>query len=221
MRTVGTGEPLVILYRFRGTLVRWDPVLIDALARRRRVFDSLGVGDTPGEAPSTVEQMADFGADVLRPIGDSAVDVLGRSFGGLVAQKLAINVPRLVSQLVLAATMPPAGSAEVTWSQERLRNASNPVASVDAILPLFLTPTAASQSAGRESVTLTPCATATAVSPRSMAAQAEAMARFAANEGAWYSRLVRDHRSHVRCRRRSGRLYPAIDSAVLAADAPE
>ena len=101
MRTVGTGEPLVILYRFRGTLVRWDPVLIDALARRRRVFDSLGVGDTPGEAPSTVEQMADFGADVLRPIGDSAVDVLGRSFGGLVAQKLAINEPRLVSSSFL------------------------------------------------------------------------------------------------------------------------
>ena len=52
--------PLVLLQHFRGNLDNWDPALIDALARTRRVvtFDNAGVGGSTGTTPDTIEQMA-------------------------------------------------------------------------------------------------------------------------------------------------------------------
>src|SRR5215475_14323505 len=71
VRKTGTGEPLVLLHRFRGTLDDWDPALLSALARERRVitFDSVGVGESDGEVPDAVEPMADFAASVIRELG--------------------------------------------------------------------------------------------------------------------------------------------------------
>jgi pimeloyl-ACP methyl ester carboxylesterase len=45
---------------FRGNLDNWDPALIDALARGRRVitFDNRGVAASSGTTPSTIAQMA-------------------------------------------------------------------------------------------------------------------------------------------------------------------
>lgn len=42
--------PLVLLQHFRGNLDSWDPALVDALARFRRVitFDNAGVGGSAG-----------------------------------------------------------------------------------------------------------------------------------------------------------------------------
>ena len=54
------GTPLVMLQHFRGNLDNWDPALIDALARGRRVitFDNRGVAASSGRTPSTIAQMA-------------------------------------------------------------------------------------------------------------------------------------------------------------------
>lgn len=43
----GEGSPLLLLNRFRGTMNNWDPALLEALARERRVvtFDGLGNGE--------------------------------------------------------------------------------------------------------------------------------------------------------------------------------
>src|SRR6478672_9548651 len=60
-RQVGEGTPaLVLLQHFRGNLDNWDPALVDALARDRRVvtFDNAGVGESTGATPSTIAQMA-------------------------------------------------------------------------------------------------------------------------------------------------------------------
>ena len=60
-RQVGEGTPaLVLLQHFRGNLDNWDPALVDALARDRRVvtFDNAGVGGSTGTTPSTITQMA-------------------------------------------------------------------------------------------------------------------------------------------------------------------
>src|SRR3954467_2401520 len=60
-RQVGEGtSPLVLLQHFRGNLDNWDPALVDALARDRRVvtFDNAGVGGSTGTTPSTITQMA-------------------------------------------------------------------------------------------------------------------------------------------------------------------
>ena len=83
--TVG-GEgavPLVLLQHFRGNLDNWDPALIDALARDRRVvtFDNAGVGGSTGTTPDTIEQMARDAIAFLAAMEFSQVDLLGFSIG--------------------------------------------------------------------------------------------------------------------------------------------
>jgi pimeloyl-ACP methyl ester carboxylesterase len=86
MRSFGAGDPLVLLNRFRGTMDNWDPVLVTALGRERRVimFDSVGIGETGGEPPRTVEALADFAARVLESFssgGDGPPWLLARRAG--------------------------------------------------------------------------------------------------------------------------------------------
>ena len=53
-RSTGSGDPVILLNRFRGTLDTWDPAFVAALASRHRVvmFDSLGIGETGGHTPA-------------------------------------------------------------------------------------------------------------------------------------------------------------------------
>ena len=117
-RSTGSGDPVILLNRFRGTLDTWDPAFVAALASRYRVvmFDSLGIGETGGRTPATVEATADFAARVIEAMEFHSPAILGWSLGGFVAQVLAIKKPWLLGKLVLAGTMPPRGSAEVVWS---------------------------------------------------------------------------------------------------------
>jgi pimeloyl-ACP methyl ester carboxylesterase len=89
-REVGEGTPpLVLLQHFRGNLDNWDPALVDALARDRRVvtFDNAGVGGSTGTTPSTISQMARDAIAFLDALELGAVDLLGFSIGGFVAQE--------------------------------------------------------------------------------------------------------------------------------------
>src|ERR1051325_3094128 len=125
-RTVGSGPRLVLLQRFRGTLDDWDPAFVATLAETHEVtmFDSVGIGQSSGMTPTSVEEMADFAARVIRSDGSEPVDILGWSLGGFVAQILAIKHPKLVHKLVLAGTMPSGGTPELTWNTEWLERAS-------------------------------------------------------------------------------------------------
>ncbi len=221
-RSFGQGEPLVLLNRFRGTMDDWDPALVDALAQDRRVtiFDSSGVGETEGEVPTTVELAADFVAEVIRGLGLDATDVLGWSLGGLVAQVLAVKNPSLVRRLVLAATMPPAGSPEVVWSTAWLEKAGTPVPSVEIALSLFYTDSKWSRAAGGASFARMANPPAAYVSPSSMAVQAESMHRFSSNEGGWYTRLKQIAAPTFVANGDQDGLYPPVDSAVLAREIP-
>ena len=57
---VSDATPVVLLQHFRGNLDNWDPALIDALARDRRVitFDNRGVAASSEKTPNTIAQMA-------------------------------------------------------------------------------------------------------------------------------------------------------------------
>jgi len=220
-RSVGAGEPLVLLHRFRGTLDDWDPALLSALALERRVitFDSIGVGESGGEAPTSVESAADFAAGVVRSLGLGATHILGWSLGGFVAQVLAVKQPTLVRKLVLTGTMAPRGSAEVVWSPQWLERASTPVPSPEIALSLFFTGSETSRAAGGASFgRMHP--PASFVSPRAMAAQAQAITRFANNEGGWYARLKEIAVPTFVANGDQDGLFPAIGSTVLAREIP-
>lgn len=119
-RRLGTssGTPLLLLTHFRGVMDLWDPLLLHALAARRRLilFDYAGVGRSTGEVATSVRRSAADVAEFLGLIGEAEVDILGFSLGGMVAQLVALNADpsRLrVRRLVLAGTSTSAGPGVV------------------------------------------------------------------------------------------------------------
>ncbi|RFN49903.1 hypothetical protein FIE12Z_5802 [Fusarium flagelliforme] len=103
------GTPLVVLTHFRGTMDKWDPLVINTLATKRRIItvDYAGVGLSTGEVANSIRQSA---ADISQFIGlikEPEVDLLGFSIGGYVAQMVALNSdPNKVKirKLILAGT---------------------------------------------------------------------------------------------------------------------
>jgi pimeloyl-ACP methyl ester carboxylesterase len=102
------GPPLLLCQRFRGTMDDWDPEFVAMLARGRRVirFDSAGVGESGGITPHTVRGMAEIVPALLDALKIGAVDLLGWSLGGYVAQTVALGWPTRVRRLVVAGSGP-------------------------------------------------------------------------------------------------------------------
>ena len=83
-----TGTPLVLLQHFSGNIDAWDPAVVNALATDRPViaFDNAGVGRSTGQTPDNVAAMARDAVDFIDLLGLAAVDLLGFSLGGCIAQ---------------------------------------------------------------------------------------------------------------------------------------
>ncbi len=149
---LGTGPTLLLLNGTGSPMSEWDPKLLAALAKNRRVivFDYPGLG-LSGPAPSKWEfsAAADWINDFLTQVSPGApVDVLGWSMGGFVAQQLAIRHASSISRLVLAATNP-GGDAAVLgplWVQEA---DSNSEGSIKSYLETNYPATKVAQSRGR------------------------------------------------------------------------
>lgn len=106
----GQGKPLVMINGFISTMSLWDPLLLDELAKHHQLilFDNRGVGlstDT-AENNTTIQQMADDAAGLIRALGLEKPDVLGWSMGARIAQQLMIRHPDTVGKMVLAAADP-------------------------------------------------------------------------------------------------------------------
>ena len=86
-------------------------------------YDQRGLGRS--DKPDTAYTMADYGHDaagLLDAVGWDGCAVLGISFGGMVAQELALIAPRRVTRLVLCCTSSggPGGSSYPLHELERL-----------------------------------------------------------------------------------------------------
>ncbi|ANP74303.1 alpha/beta fold hydrolase [Cryobacterium arcticum] len=103
--------PLVMLTHLGANLDGWDPLVIDGLARDRRVIavDYRGVGDSTGAIRSSIDDMAADMIAVVRALGFTRVDLFGLSMGGMVAQALVTQAPDLVDRLILAGAGPAGG----------------------------------------------------------------------------------------------------------------
>ena len=106
-----TGTPVVFLTHLAAVLDNWDPRVVDGIAARHRVitFDNRGVGASGGTTPKTIEQMASDAVTFIRALGFDQVDLLGFSLGGMIAQVIAQEQPRLVRRMILAGTGPAGG----------------------------------------------------------------------------------------------------------------
>jgi pimeloyl-ACP methyl ester carboxylesterase len=142
-----TGTPLVLLQHFSGNIDAWDPAVVNALAADRPViaFDNAGVGRSTGQTPDNVAAMARDAVTFINLLGLSEVDLLGFSLGGCVAQQMAAENGRMVRKLILAGTAPKGGEEHLLAV---LKAAFAKTDAPDPRLPLFFTPSSASQSAG-------------------------------------------------------------------------
>src|SRR3546814_14046136 len=71
------GVPIVFLNRFRGSMDDWDPALLNAVARDRRVifFDNVGAGESDGQPPGCLERAADGAVGFIRGLSPESLAV--------------------------------------------------------------------------------------------------------------------------------------------------
>ena len=106
----GEGEPLLLINGFMSTMSLWDPVMVEELAKTHQLilFDNRGVGmstDTK-ENNTTIPQMADDAAALIKALGFEKANVLGWSMGARIAQQLLIRHPDVVNKMILCAANP-------------------------------------------------------------------------------------------------------------------
>jgi pimeloyl-ACP methyl ester carboxylesterase len=145
-RSIGEGPPLVMIMGLSGSMDAWQPSFVDALAARRRVivFDNEGIRrSSAGRGPLTIRRMAVRTAALIRALRLGRPDVLGWSMGGMIAQSLARQRPRLVRRLVLCATAPGNGKGTAP-AAEVIADLADPATSqANLIAALFPTAPAA------------------------------------------------------------------------------
>jgi pimeloyl-ACP methyl ester carboxylesterase len=105
VKRTGTGKPLLLIMGLGGCIESWKPLQRQLTGRELIMVDHPGMGHSP--APALVlpmPQIAKMYVGLLDKLGYDCVDVLGYSFGGTVAQQMAVQHPDRIDRLVLAAT---------------------------------------------------------------------------------------------------------------------
>lgn len=127
-RKIGSGTPLILANRFRGTLDTWDPLFLDLLAEKNTVvtFDYSGVGYSEGELPLDLHQVAAEVTKVADSLNFDKYFVGGWSYGGLVAQYATFLYPsRVLGTLIIGSN--PVGKNEIQLSPLFLERVLKPV----------------------------------------------------------------------------------------------
>lgn len=145
------GTPLVLLASLGSSMDDWDPAITNGLAQKHKVilFDNKGVGNSTGQTPATIAEMASDAVAFIKAMGFTKVDVMGFSMGGFITQQILLTEPALVRKAILTGTGPK--------GSEGLANLPNIIASTANLTPeeTFLTfgftKSEASLKAGRTS----------------------------------------------------------------------
>ncbi|MBC7101784.1 MAG: alpha/beta fold hydrolase [Parvibaculum sp.] len=124
---VGSGPRLLFISGTGGDL-RLRPNVLDGPFPKHfdmLAYDQRGLGQTskPDE-PYSMAQYAEDAVNLMAAIGWGSALVAGVSFGGMVAQELAINHPHVVEGLVLACTSP-GGAGGASWPLHKLMDMGN------------------------------------------------------------------------------------------------
>lgn len=116
-RSIGSGRPMVLCTRFRGTIDDWDPLFLDSLAAqgfRVITFDYSGLGLSSGDRTLDPFAWAKDAGDLIAALGLTSVVLLGWSLGGIAAQAALAIFPQKISHLVLIGTTPPGPAAKLS-----------------------------------------------------------------------------------------------------------
>ena len=103
----GQGSPLLLLNGLGGLMRTFDPLRDELDDFTTITLDVPGVGKSQMPRwPIRLPSHADVIAEMLQQLGIEQVDVFGVSWGGALAQELALRYPSRVRRLILAATSP-------------------------------------------------------------------------------------------------------------------
>jgi pimeloyl-ACP methyl ester carboxylesterase len=140
-RSVGTGLPIILLNRFRGTLDTWDPAFLGGLAATFNVLtiDYSGIGLSKGKCAADVLSMANDVKAFAEALKLSKFIIAGWSLGGMVTQTIITQYPALVSRAILIGATPPVKNTGVP-EKEFWDRALKPVNDLDDGIVLFFEP---------------------------------------------------------------------------------
>jgi pimeloyl-ACP methyl ester carboxylesterase len=140
-RRIGSGSPLLLANRMRGTLDTWDPLFLNALAERHSVitFDYPGIGYSTGALPDDPAKVAHFVDRFATALKLDRFAMAGWSWGGLATQSLLTEKPGRLTHAILIATNPP-GPLQIPIRPLFIERAFKPVNDLDDEYILFFEP---------------------------------------------------------------------------------
>jgi pimeloyl-ACP methyl ester carboxylesterase len=152
-RQFGNGTPLFFVNRFRGIMDTWDPLFLDSLAEKNTIilFDYPGIGSSEGELPLDIVEVSKTVPALADHLGIEKFNVLGWSYGGLVAQAVTFQNQDRVLNTILIGTNPP-GENAIPMEQVFFNHALKPVNDLEDEYYLFFEPASEkSRQAAKES----------------------------------------------------------------------
>lgn len=140
-RKFGTGAPIILANRFRGTLDTWDPLFLDLLALDHTVviFDYAGIGYSEGALPLDIKEVASSVIKLADYLKFGLFSVLGWSYGGRVAQYVSFLNPERILKAVIIGSNPPGRNA-IPFQPVFLERALKPVNDLEDYVILFYEP---------------------------------------------------------------------------------
>ena len=151
-REAGTSSNVaVFLHGLGGSRISWGPQLAPLSDERRIVaWDAPGYGVSDPVSDTAFVAYADRAAELIRMVSpDAPVDLVGLSFGGMIAQYTAARYPELVRTLTLMCTSPAFGldgTDPEQWRNARLsglEHFGSPAAAAPVILGALVGPNGA------------------------------------------------------------------------------
>jgi len=111
------GTPLLFLNGIGADIAAAAPLLAQIDGREVWTLDMPGVGGSPDALlPYGAPTIAAVVMEIADRLGHKAIDVAGFSWGGALAQQVAIQFPGRVRRLVLMATTPSVGAPGIGWA---------------------------------------------------------------------------------------------------------
>ena len=219
--------PLVCLQHFTGTMNNWDPVHTNRLSQDRPVVlvDYRGVGRSSGETPDSMRGMARDIVAFIQTLGAEAVDLFGFSLGGMVAQQIALDAPKLVRRIILAGTGPSGGEGMDTFSPQVQEIVGRPNSTAaERMLELFFSPTATSQAAGKAwlaRIAARQNDREPEATPQVAAGQLAALAKWGQVTGERYSDLKKITQRTLVVNGNNDIMVPSVNSFILQQNLPD
>jgi pimeloyl-ACP methyl ester carboxylesterase len=105
-RVYGNGFPVILIHGYGAKKEIWKPQVAEMSKRFKLVtFDLRGTGESDRpNIPYTMKMMAEDVSGLAEFLNIKKAHIIGRSFGGMIAQNVSLLYPEKVEKLVLIAT---------------------------------------------------------------------------------------------------------------------